>query len=89
MAKYVLQKLKFVRPQPEVSTYTITATLLGPEHKGWSAIVDEDTGVVVLKARKIGSDGKVKSEPFRFPATSIDWYTVTAAKAEDEPADPK
>lgn len=89
MAKYVIQALKFMRPQPEVALATVTSTLLGPEAKGWSAIADEDAGVVVVKARKPDSTGKTVAKSFRFPMTSIDWYIVTAAKAEDEPADPK
>jgi hypothetical protein len=90
VASYNVQELKFLRPQPEVATHVITATLLGPHHAGWTAVVDEDVGVMVIKARKTGPDGKVKTRSFRFPLSSIDWYVVTAAKVSgDEPADPK
>ena len=91
MASYVVSELKFKAPQPEVSQYTQTATLLGPMHKGWSAVANEDTRVLALKVRKVGPDGKVITKPYRFPFEALHWMVYTAAKVPDqsEPLDPK
>ena len=89
MASYTVSYIKFVRPQPELIRDLQTSTILGPWVKGWSAQVNEDTGVIVVKVRKT-IDGKVVTESVRYPVVSIDNYKVTAAKpVGDEPADPK
>ena len=80
--------VKFVRPQPELIKDLQTSTILGQWVKGWSAVVNEETGVIVVKVRK-QVDGKVATVSVRYPASSIDNYMVTAAKADNEPADPK
>lgn len=89
MASYTVSYIKFVRPQPELIKDLQTSTILGPWVKGWSATVNEDTGVVVVKVRKVGEKGPF-TESVRYAASSIDNYKVTAAKPlGDEPADPK
>lgn len=90
MSWRTVQALKFVRPQPELHRDTTTATILGPQQVGWTAQVDEELGVMVVKVRK-QVDGKLVQKSKRFPLSSIDNYEVTAAatRTDDEPPDVK
>lgn len=88
MATYTVSALKFVRPQPELIRDLQASTILGPLNKGWTAVVNEDSRVLTVKVRKT-VEGKVTTVSVRYPLESIDYYLVTAAKAGDEPADPK
>jgi hypothetical protein len=88
--KLIVQSIKFRNPVPELLPQLSTATYLGPETKGWSAVADTETRELLLKARKTNTQtGKTTTTTYHLPFECLMFYTATGISNTDEPGEPK